>query len=214
MPGNEYADGMIEHDGGVGKLLKLLDDLKITEDTILIYTTDNGPNMFSWPDAAMTPFRSEKDSNWDGAFRVPAMIRWPGKIKAGEISNEIFSGLDWFPTLLAAAGDTTVKERLLKGWAPKAGGTEFKVHLDGLNQLPYLTGQAPKSARDEFFYFNDDGELVAMRMGNWKAVFCEQRAPGNMLIWANPFTCLRVPKLFNLRMDPYERADITSDQYY
>jgi len=214
MPGNEYADGMWEHDQDVGKLLTLLDDLKIADNTIVIYTTDNGPNMFSWPDAAMTPFRSEKDSNWEGAFRVPAMVRWPGKIKAGSVSNEIFSGLDWFPTLLAAAGDTTVKDRLLKGWAPQAGGTTFRVHLDGYNQLPYLTGETSKSARTEFFYFNDDTNLVAIRYGNFKAVFEEQRAPGNMLIWANPFTPLRVPKLFNLRMDPYERADITSDQYY
>ena len=151
MPGNEYADGMLEHDEDVGKLLKLLDNLKIADNTIVIYTTDNGPNMFTWPDAAMTPFRSEKDSNWEGAFRVPAMIRWPGKIKAGRISNEIFSGLDWFPTLLAAAGDTTVKDRLLKGWAPEDGGTKFKVHLDGYNQLPYLLGKQPKSSSQRVF---------------------------------------------------------------
>lgn len=214
MPGNEYADGMLEHDEDVGKLLDLLDELKIADNTIVVYTTDNGPNMFSWPDAAMTPFRSEKDSNWEGAFRVPAMVRWPGKIKAGTISNEIFSGLDWFPTLLAAAGDDTVKDKLLKGWAPKAGGTKFKVHLDGYNQLPYLLGKQPKSNRNEFFYFNDDGDLVAIRWGNFKAVFAEQRSPGNLTIWSNPFTSLRLPKLYNLRMDPYERADITSDQYY
>jgi arylsulfatase A-like enzyme len=212
MPGNEYADGMIEHDGHVGQLLKALDDLGIVNDTIVVYTTDNGPNMFSWPDAAMTPFRSEKDSNWEGAFRVSAMVRWPGKIKPGQISNEMFSGLDWFPTLLAVAGDTDIKERLLKG--ASVGGKTFKVHLDGYNQLPYLTGQQPKSARNEFFYFNDDGVLVATCVDNWKWVWCEQRAPGNMLIWANPFTCLRVAKIYNLRMDPYERADITSDQYY
>jgi len=214
MPGNEYADGMLEHDEDVGKLLDLLDELKIADDTIVIYTTDNGPNMFSWPDAAMTPFRSEKDTNWEGAFRVPAMVRWPGKVKAGSISNEIFSGLDWFPTLLAAAGDTEVTDKLLKGWAPTAGGPTFKVHLDGYNQLPYLVGKQPKSNRNEFYYFNDDGDLVAMRWGNFKAVFSEQRAQGNMLIWANPFTPLRLPKIFNLRMDPYERADITSDQYW
>ena len=142
MPGNEYADGMIEMDGNVGKLLKALDDLKIADDTIVVFTTDNGPNQFSWPDAATTPFRSEKDTNWEGAFRVPAMVRWPGKIKPGEVSNEIFSGLDWFPTLLAAAGDTTIKERLLKG--AKVGSKEFRVHLDGYNQLPYLLGKEPK----------------------------------------------------------------------
>jgi arylsulfatase A-like enzyme len=212
MPGNEYADGMWEHDGHVGLLLKTLDDLGIANDTIVIYTTDNGPNMFSWPDAAMTPFRSEKDSNWEGAFRVPAMVRWPGKIKPGQVSNEMMSGLDWFPTLLAAAGDTSIKERLLKG--ASVGGKTFKVHLDGHNLLPYLTGQEPKSPRTEFFYFNDDGVPVATRVDNWKFVWCEQRAPGNMVIWANPFTCLRVPKVFNLRMDPYECADVTSDQYY
>ncbi len=212
MPGNEYADGMWEHDQDVGKLLKAIDDLGIANDTIVIYTTDNGPNQFSWPDAAGTPFRSEKDTNWEGAFRVPAMVRWPGKIKAGEVSNEMFSGLDWFPTLLAAAGDDTVKERLLKGWKPRGSGT-FKVHLDGYNQLPFLTGAQPKSARTEFHYFNDDGEYVAIRFGNWKVVFCEQRAPGGFAVWRDPFTCLRVPKLFNLRMDPYERADIVSDQY-
>ncbi|NTS31434.1 arylsulfatase [Phyllobacterium sp. YR620] len=211
MPGNEYADGMWEHDQDVGKLLKTLDDEGIANNTIVVYTTDNGPNMFSWPDAAMTPFRSEKDSNWEGAFRVPAMIRWPGKIKPDTVSNDMFSGLDWFPTLLAAAGDTDIKDRLLKG--TDIGGKNFKVHLDGYNQLPYLEGQQPKSARNEFYYFDDDGKLVAMRWDNWKAVFCEQRAPGNLNIWQEPFTCLRLPKIFNLRMDPYERADITSDQY-
>ncbi len=211
MPGNEYADGMWEMDQNVGKLLKALESMGIADNTILVFTTDNGPNAFTWPDAATTPFRSEKDSNWEGAFRVPAFIRWPGHIKAGQVSNEIFSGLDWFPTLLAAAGDTTVKERLLKGAA--VGGKTFKVHLDGYNQLPYLTGQSAKGARDDFYYFNDDGELVATRVGNWKYVFCEQRAPGQILIWANPFTCLRLPKMYNLRMDPYEHADISGSGY-
>jgi arylsulfatase len=212
MPGNEYADGMVEHDGHVGRLLKAVDDLGIANNTIVIYTTDNGPNQWSWPDAATTQFRSEKDTNWEGAFRVPAMIRWPGRVKAGEVSNEIVSGLDWFPTLLAAAGDTTVKDRLLNGTS--LGGKTAKVHLDGYNQLPYLTGQQPKSARNEFFYFNDDGNLVAYRYDNWKIVFCEQRQPGGFQVWANPFTCLRAPKVFNLRMDPMERADTVSDQYY
>ena len=152
-------------DGDVGKLLKALDDLKIADNTIVVFTTDNGPNMFSWPDAATTPFRSEKDSNWDGAFRVPAMIRWPGKIKTGEVANGIFSGLDWLPTLLAAAGDTTVKDRLLKGWKPEGSDTTFRNHLDGYNQLDYLTGKSDKSARTEFAYFDDDGDLVAYRHG-------------------------------------------------
>lgn len=214
MPGNEYADGMWEMDQNVGKLLKAVDDLGIVNNTIVIFTTDNGPNQFSWPDAATTPFRSEKDSNWEGAFRVPAMIRWPGHIKPGEVSNEMVSGLDWFPTLLAAAGDTTVKDRLLKGWAPKAGAQTFKNHLDGYNMLPYLEGEEPHSPRHQFFYFNDDGQLVAMRKDDWKAVFCEQRVPGGFQVWSNPFTCLRAPKFFNLRMDPFERADIVSDQYY
>jgi arylsulfatase len=219
--GYEYADGMWEMDQNVGKLLKLLDDLGVTKDTIVVFSTDNGPNMFTWPDAAVSPFRSEKDSNWEGAFRVPAMIRWPDKIKAGEVSNELFSGLDWFPTLLAAAGDTTVKDRLLKG--SSFNGKNFKVHLDGYNQLPYLTGQKPKGNRDEYFYFDDDGQLVAMRFDflqpgattktAWKIIFCEQRQLGQLDIWANPFTCLRLPRLFNLRMDPYEHAQISGDNY-
>jgi arylsulfatase len=214
MVGNEYADGMVEHDGDVGKLLKAVDDLGIADNTIVIYTTDNGPNQFSWPDAATTPFRSEKDTNWEGAFRVPAMIRWPGHVQPGQVGNGIVSGLDWFPTLLAAAGDTDVKDRLLKGWQPAGSPTTFKNHLDGYNQLDYVTGKSPNSARTEFYYFNDDGDLVAMRYDDWKVVFHEQRQPGGMIVWSNPFTTLRIPKLFNLRMDPYERADVVSDQYY
>jgi len=202
---------MIEMDMNVGKLMQALDDLGIAENTIVIFTTDNGPNQFSWPDAATTPFRSEKDTNWEGAFRVPAFIRWPGNIKEGSVSNEIFSGLDWFPTLLAAAGDTNIKERLLKGTS--VGGKQFKVHLDGYNQLDYLTGKQPKGNRTEFAYFNDDAEIVAYRVGNWKAVYREQKQPGGFEVWYEPFTTYRVPKIFNLRMDPYERADISSDQY-
>ncbi|MCI0366252.1 MAG: arylsulfatase [Phycisphaerales bacterium] len=218
MPDNEYADGMIEMDMNVGKLLKALDDLGIADNTIVVFTTDNGPNAFTWPDAATTPFRSEKDTNWEGAFRVPAFVRWPGKIKAGEVSNEMFSGLDWLPTLLAAAGDTTVKDRLLKGWKPDGGegagsDTAFRNHLDGFNQLDYLTGKSPKGARTEFAYFNDDGDLVAYRVGVWKCVFEEQRKPGGMAVWAEPFTPLRVAKVFNLRMDPYERADVGTALY-
>jgi len=213
LPGNEYADGMWEMDQNVGKLLKAVEDMGIANNTIIVFTTDNGPNAFTWPDAATTPFRSEKDTNWEGAFRVPAMVRWPGKIKAGEISNEIFSGLDWFPTLLAAAGDTTVKDRLLKGWAPAGSKTSFRNHLDGFNQLPYLTGQQAKGTRTEFFYFNDDGDLVAMRFDNWKFVYAVQRQAGQFDVWANPFTPLRVPRMYNLRMDPYEHADISGDLY-
>jgi arylsulfatase A-like enzyme len=209
---SEYFDGMLEHDDDVGKLLKALDDLGIANDTIVVYTTDNGPHMNSWPDGGYTPFRNEKNSNWEGAFRVPAFVRWPGHIRPGAVSNEMFSGLDWFPTLLAAAGDTGVKDRLLNGW--ETGGATYKVHLDGYNQLPYLTGQQDKSERKEFFYFNDDGQLVALRYESWKFVFCEQRVEGTLRIWAEPFVCLRVPKIFNLRMDPYERADVTSNTYY
>ena len=208
----EYADGMIEHDAMVGSLLKKLDDLGVAGDTIVIYTSDNGPHASSWPDAAITPFRSEKTTNWEGAYRVPAMIRWPGHIQPGQISNEIFSALDWSPTLLAAAGIPDIKERLLKGY--QAGAKNFKAHQDGYNQLPYLTGQEPRGARREFFYFNDDGDLVALRYENWKVVFMEQRAQGTLQVWAEPFTVLRLPKLFDLRADPFERADITSNTYY
>jgi arylsulfatase A-like enzyme len=208
----EYADGMIEHDGTVGSLLKTLDDLGIADNTIVIYTTDNGPHENSWPDGAMTPFRSEKATNWEGAFRVPCTIRWPGHIAPGSVSNEIVSGHDWLPTLMAAVGDPEVKEKLLKG--SDVGGKTFKVHIDGYNQLPYLTGQEPKSPRRGFFYFNDDGDIVALRVENWKIVFEEQRAPGTLQVWAEPFTALRVPKLFDLHADPYERADITSNTYY
>ena len=208
----EYADGMVEHDATVGTMLKALDDLGIANDTFVIYTTDNGPHMNSWPDGAMTPFRSEKNTNWEGAFRVPCFIRWPGRIRPGQISNEIISGLDWLPTLMAVAGEADIKQKLLNGHA--AAGKTFKVHLDGYNQLAYLTGQQERSARREFFYFNDDGDLVALRYENWKVVFEEQRAPGTLRVWAEPFTKLRLVKLFDLRADPYERADITSNTYY
>lgn len=207
-----YADVMIDHDKNVETVLKKLDELGIAKDTIVVYTTDNGPHMNSWPDAGMTPFRSEKNSNWEGAYRVPAMVRWPGKIKAGSVSNAITSHLDWLPTLLAAAGDPDIKEKLLKGY--KVGKKDFKVHLDGYNFLPYFTEKEKISPRNEFFYFSDDGDLTGLRYDNWKFVFAEQRAAGTLQIWAEPFTKLRVPKIFNLRMDPYERADITSNTYY
>jgi len=209
---SEYHDVMIDHDKNVGTVLAKLDELGIADNTIVMYSTDNGPHMNSWPDAAMTPFRNEKNSNWEGAYRVPAMVRWPGHIKPGTISNDIVAHLDWMPTLLAAAGVPDVKEQLLKGM--KVGDKTFKVHLDGYNLLPYLTGQEKKSPREEFFYFNDDGDLVALRYDNWKLVFSEQRATGTMRVWSEPFTSLRVPKIFNLRTDPYERADITSNTYY
>ena len=208
----EYADGMIEHDGHVGQILKKLDDLGIANDTLVIYTTDNGPHANSWPDGATTPFRSEKNTNWEGAYRVPCFIRWPGQVQAGTVFNGIVSGLDWFPTLVAAAGEPDIKEKLLKGY--QSGGKTHKVHLDGYNQVSYLTGKQPASARKEFVYFNDDSDLVGLRYENWKIVFEEQRAPGTMRVWAEPFTKLRLPKLFDLRADPYERADITSNTYY
>ncbi len=209
---SEYHDAMIEHDKNVGSLLALLDELGIAEDTLVLYTTDNGPHMNSWPDAAMTPFRSEKNTNWEGAFRVPAMVRWPGKIGAGRVSNEIVSHLDWLPTILAIAGEPDIKEKLKRGH--EAGRKTFKVHLDGYDILPHLLDPKERSPRVEFFYFSDDGDLTAMRYDNWKQIFMEQRATGTLQVWAEPFTRLRVPKIFNLRTDPYERADRTSNTYY
>ncbi|RJS21176.1 arylsulfatase [Corallococcus sp. H22C18031201] len=207
-----YHDTMIDHDKHVGQMLQLLDSLGITEDTIVVYSTDNGPHMNTWPDGAMTPYRSEKDTNWEGAFRVPLVIRWPGKIPAGKVSNDIISHHDWMPTFLAAAGEPDIQQKLLKGY--KAGEKTFKLHLDGYNLLPYLTGEAPKSPRDGFIYFSDDGDLVAMRFDNWKMVFMEQRCRGTLQIWAEPFVALRIPKLYNLRTDPFERADTTSNTYW
>jgi arylsulfatase len=207
-----YHDTMIEHDKNVGTVLKALDDLGLADNTFVMYSTDNGPHINSWPDAGMTPFRNEKNSNWEGAYRVPATVRWPGKIKPGQVSNELVSHLDWLPTLLAIAGDTEVKANLLKGF--KAGDMTYKVHLDGDNLLPYLTGKESKSPRLSFLYVNDDQQLTGLRYDNWKIVFMEQRVPGTLRVWAEPFTPLRVPKIFNVRTDPYERADITSNTYY
>jgi arylsulfatase len=207
-----YHDTMVDHDKIVGTLLDKLDELGIADDTIVMYSTDNGPHMNTWPDAGMTPFRNEKNSNWEGAFRVPSMIRWPGKIEAGTVSNEIVAHKDWLPTILAAAGEPEIKEKLLQDH--QAGDKNFKVHIDGYNLLPYLTGEEEKSPRPGFMYFSDDGDLTAMRYDNWKIVFMEQRIPGTLQIWAEPFVTLRVPKIFNLRTDPYERADITSNTYY
>lgn len=207
-----YHDAMIDHDKNVGEILKALDDLGIADNTFVMYSTDNGPHMNSWPDAAMTPFRNEKNSNWEGAYRVPAMVRWPGKIKPGQISNEIVSHYDWLPTLLAIAGDEQVTDKLLKGY--KVDDMTYKVHIDGYNLVPYLTGKAEKSLRESFLYINDDQQLTSLRFDNWKLVFMEQRVPGTLRIWAEPFVTLRFPKLFNLRTDPYERADITSNTYY
>jgi arylsulfatase len=209
---SEYHDTMIDHDQHVGTILNLLDELGLAEDTIIVYGTDNGPHVNSWPDGGMTPFRNEKNSNWEGAFRTPCLVRWPGKIPAGVVANDIVSNLDWLPTFLAAAGDPDVKEKLLEGH--KAGNKTFKVHLDGYNLLPFLTVEGERSPRISYFYFSDDGDLMALRYDNWKVVFLEQRVPGTLALWAEPFVTLRVPKLFNLRTDPFERADITSNTYY
>jgi arylsulfatase len=209
---DEYSDGMVEHDMHIGHFLELLDELGIADNTIVFYSTDNGPHMNTWPDAAMTPFRGEKNTNWEGGWRVPAMVRWPGHIQAGNWSNEIMHHMDWLPTLLAAAGDADVKEKLLKGH--KAIDREYKVHLDGYNFLPYLTGKAENGPRDEVFYFSDDGDLTALRYRDWKIIFLEQRVEATFQAWAEPFVPLRVPMIFNLRRDPYERSSVTSNTYY
>jgi len=207
-----YHDTMIDHDAIVGELLDQLDELGIADDTIVIYSTDNGPHMNTWPDGGMTPFRSEKNTNWEGAFRVPQVIRWPGHIPAGSISNEIVQHHDWLPTFLAAVGDTETVEELKVG--KELGGTTFKVHIDGYDLLPYLTGEVEQSPRKGLVYFSDDGDVLAVRFDNWKVVFMEQRTVGTLAVWADPFVVLRVPKLYNLRTDPFERADTTSNTYY
>ena len=209
---SEYHDAMIDHDKNVGTVLDKIDELGIADNTIVLYSTDNGPHMNTWPDAGMTPFRGEKNSNWEGAYRVPAMVRWPGNIKAGSVSNEIMSHMDWLPTILAAAGESDIKEKLKKGH--RAGDMRYKVHLDGYNFLPYLTGKEKMGPREEFFYFSDDGDMQAIRYDNWKIVFAQQRAQGTMLVWGEPLVNTRVPWLYNLRMDPYERATITSNTYW
>jgi len=207
-----YHDTMLDHDKNVGEVLKALDDLGIAGDTFVMYSTDNGPHMNTWPDAGMTPFRNEKNSNWEGAYRVPAMFRWPGHIKPDTVSNDIVSHHDMLPTILAMAGDTDVTDELLKG--KTIGDMTYKVHIDGFNLVPYLTGQTDKDPRQSFFYVNDDQQLVALRYDNWKIVFMKQETPGTLAVWADPFKNLRVPEIYNLRTDPYERATITSNTYY
>jgi arylsulfatase A-like enzyme len=206
-----YNDVMVAHDELVGGMLDQLDKLGIADNTIVMYSTDNGVHYNTWPDAGITPFRSEKNSNWEGAYRVPALVRWPGKIPAGSVSNEIMSHLDWMPTLAAAAGDTDLKKRLLKG--TRIGSKQSTLHLDGYNFLPYLTGKAAKGPRNEFHYINDEGMPVGVRVGDWKIVYAENRAK-TMALWAEPFVVLRVPKIFNLRRDPFERADHNSNTYW
>jgi arylsulfatase len=209
---SNYHDTMIDHDRHVGRVLDTLDELGLAEDTIVIYSTDNGPHMNSWPDGAMTPFRSEKNTNWEGAYRVPQVIRWPGRIPAGTVSNEVISHMDWLPTLVSAAGEPDIAAKLRAGH--EVDGTTYRVHLDGYDFTPYLTGREERGPRLEFFYFSDDGDLVALRYDNWKLVFMEQRMPGTVGVWLEPLVVLRAPKLFNLRTDPYERADTTSNTYW
>ncbi len=204
-----YPDGMVEHDAMVGQLLDKLKELGLDQNTIVMYSTDNGAEEFSWPDGGTTPFRGEKATNWEGGYRVPCAIRWPGVIQPGTISNEVFAHEDMLPTLLAAAGVPDVKEQLLKGMT--IGSNTFKVHLDGYNITDALAGKSP-SPRKEFFYFNDDGSLVGLRYNQWKLVFAEQRSEG-FDVWQNPFVPLRLPKLFNLRSDPFEKADQIGADY-
>jgi len=208
---DEYSDGMVEHDMHIGLFLELLDELGIADNTLVFYSTDNGPHMNTWPDGGMTPFRSEKNTNWEGAMRVPAFVRWPGHVKAGSTTNEIVHHMDWMPTLAAIAGEPNVKEKLLTGY--EANGKTYKVHLDGYNQLPLLTGKTDKSPRDEIFYFSDDGDLTALRYGDWKLIFMEQKTEETLRIWMEPFVELRVPLVVNLRRDPYERGMKTSNTY-
>jgi arylsulfatase len=198
-----YADGMVEHDAIIGKLLKTVDELGLAENTIVVYTTDNGPMVCLFPDAGTTPFRGEKNTNWDGGWRVPALIRWPGTVKPGTIFTDIVAGEDWLPTLLAAAGDPDIKSKLLKGQT--VGKMSYKVHLDGYDQLEYLAGKGP-GKRKEFFYFSDDGDLLALRYNNLKIHFMVQRAKG-IDVWREPFVTLRGPIFFDLAVDPFERGD-------
>lgn len=217
---SEYIDGMLEHDDTIGTLLKTLDELGIANDTIVVYTSDNGPHMNTWPDGAMTHFRSEKNTNWEGAYRVPCLVRWPGTIKAGTVTNELMSHNDWMPTLCAIAGEPDMVAKLKQGYT--ANGKSYKVHLDGYDQLQFLRSvdgtpgknSGTKSARTTYFYTDDDGLLVAMRHGNMKYVYAEQRLRGTMGVWAEPFTQLRLQKSFNLFQDPFERADITSNTFW
>jgi arylsulfatase len=207
---DEYTDGMIEHDGHVGELLKLLDELGIANNTLVQYSTDNGPHYNTWPDAGTMPFRSEKNSNWEGAYRVPAFIRWPGHFPAGVTLNGIVAHEDWLPTFAAAAGAVDIKEKLKAG--VELNGRKYRNYIDGYNQLDYLSGKAKESPRREFIYVNDDGQIVAMRYDAWKAVFLENRGVA-FEVWREPFVELRVPLLFNLRRDPFERAQHNSNTY-
>ena len=206
-----YSDRMVVHDEQIGEMLNKLDELGIADNTFVMYSTDNGPENDTWPDGANTPFRSQKDTNWEGAWRVPCMIRWPGKIKAGTVLNGIVSHQDMLPTLLAIAGEPDIKEKLLNGY--KVGNKTFKVCIDGINALAYITSQAKESPREAFFYVSDDGGVMAIRHGDWKLVFEEQRAFSTD-VWAEPLVKLRLPHIFSLRRDPFERADFNSNVYW
>jgi arylsulfatase len=206
-----YNDVMVAHDENIGRMLDKLDQLGIADNTIVLYSTDNGPHFNAWPDGGITPFRDEKNTNWEGGWRVPAFARWPARFKPGTVVNGIVSHQDWLPTLLAAAGDPEAKEKLLNG--EQVGDKQFKVHIDGYNLLPYLGGQTPESPRRSFFYISDDGDIMALRMGDWKVVLLEQRAK-QLMCWLEPLVKLRAPKLFNLRRDPFERADHSSNTYW
>jgi arylsulfatase A-like enzyme len=207
----EYNDVMVAHDENIGMMLDKLDQLGIAEDTIVMYSTDNGVHYNTWPDAGITPFRSEKNTNWEGGWRVPAFVRWPGKFKAGTVLNGVVAHQDWLPTLLSAAGQADIKDKLHEGYT--AGKKTFKVHIDGINMLPYLMGEVKESPRENFFYISDDGDVMAIRMGDWKVVLMEQRAK-QLACWSEPFVPLRIPKMFHLRRDPFERADENSNTYY
>jgi arylsulfatase len=207
---DEYSDGMVEHDMHVGELLKVLDDLGIANDTVVLYSTDNGPHYNTWPDAGTTPFRSEKNSNWEGAYRVPAFARWPGHLPAGVTLNGIVSHEDWLPTFAAIAGAPDIKDKLKAG--VELNGRNYRNYIDGHNQLDYLTGKTKESPRHEFWYVNDDAQIVAARYDDWKVVFLENRGEA-FGVWREPFTELRVPLLFNLRRDPFEKAQHNSNTY-
>jgi arylsulfatase len=208
---DDYGDRMVTHDEQVGELLAKLDELGIADNTIVMYSTDNGPENDTWPDGANTPFRSQKDTNWEGGWRVPAFLRWPGKIKAGSVFNGIISHIDMFPTLLAAAGDADVTQKLFNGCT--VGGKNFKVHLDGYNLIPYVTGAVKESPRNAIMYFSDDGDVMAVRVGDYKFNLAVQRS-NRMEAWAEPLVKLRVPLIYNLRRDPFERADFNSNTYF
>ncbi|TXS93049.1 arylsulfatase [Parahaliea maris] len=205
-----YADGMVEHDGHIGQILDKLEALGLDDNTIVMYSSDNGAEVFLWPDGGMTPFRNEKNSNWDGGYRVPTLIKWPGVIKPGSIYNDVFSHEDMLPTIMAAVGEPDIKQKLLKGH--RAYGHNYKVHLDGYNLMPYFKGETEQAPRKEFFYWTDDGQLANLRYDRWKMVFMEQRAHG-FSVWEEPLVTLRVPKLFDMRGDPFERAEHDAEGY-